>query len=338
MLLIGVSFWMDGLTFLLVGLAARVLSGLGYACVCTVSTPYTGFAIAQSDYAESLNEVLGMIEFASGLGLMVGPALGAFVYYFLGFRGVFWSLSVLFILSAPVIYCGLGPDRGYIQSGETSEGVNVYTSPRLVVNSLAMGYAMALISFFDTAIAPHLMEYGVATVDIGIILAASDCGYTLMSLILSKILHLLSLKWVLVTGLILACTAYTLMGPWPWLYPQELWVVILGIACLSVSLGIVVVSTMPNLVKVATVVLGMPNDDPLADALSSKNYAGMLATYMSLGEVVGPLLGGYLVDVWGFANGAAVMGGIGLVLLVMFLVSERNRVDDDVQPLDTSET
>jgi predicted MFS family arabinose efflux permease len=58
---------------------------------------------------------------------------------------------------------------------------------------------------------------------------------------------------------------------------------------------------------------------------------------MSLGEVVGPLLGGYLVDAWGFENSAAVMGGLGLVLLVMFLVSERQQ-NESLQPILTSES
>jgi hypothetical protein len=76
---------------------------------------------------------------------------------------------------------------------------------------------------------------------------------------------------VLCTGLLLASLAYCLIGPWEVLFPSRLWIVIAGIALLSMSIGIVVVSTMPNLVKVAIFSLGLPNDDPLADALSSKN-------------------------------------------------------------------
>lgn len=337
MLLIGVSIWTTGLPFFLLGVSARILSGLGYACAFTVSTLSLGVAIAQTDYPDQLNEVLGMIEFSAGLGMMVGPAVGSLVYYFLGFIGVFLALAGLYIVTIPALYCGIGPDREYIESRSTNETVNVYTNPRLVVNSLAMGYAMALISFFDAAIAPHLANFGLTTVQIGLILALTDAGYTLASLVLSRILRYLSVKWVLSAGLLLTALAYCLIGPWELLFPSRLWIVIVGIVCLSVSVGIVVVSTMPNLVKVATASLGLLNDDPLAEALSSKVQVGMLATYMSLGEVVGPLLGGYLVDAWGFPNSAAIMSGLGLLLLAMFLASER-RQTEDIQPILTSES
>lgn len=270
MLLIGVSIWTTDLPFFLVGISARILSGLGYACAYTVSTLSIGVAIAQTDYPDQLNEVLGMIEFAAGLGMMVGPAVGSFVYYFLGFTGVFIALAVLYAVTIPGLYCGLGPDREYIERS-TNQTVNLYTNPRLVVNSLAMGYSMALISFFDAAISPHLASFGLTIVEIGVILALTDAGYTIASLVLSRVLKYLPLKWVLCTGLLLASLAYCLIGPWEVLFPSRLWIVIAGIALLSMSIGIVVVSTMPNLVKVAIFSLGLPNDDPLADALSSKD-------------------------------------------------------------------
>lgn len=219
---------------------------------------------------ESMNEVLGMVEFSAGLGMMVGPVLGSALYYLLGFIGLFFALAGLFLFCIPWIYIGLGPDRPYIKLEEEELGLNLYTNPRLVVNSLAMGYSMALISFFDTTIAPHLQDYGVPLVEIGLILAATDAGYTVASLVLSRILKYLSIKWVLIVGILMGGVANCLMGPWEVLFPSKLWLVILGIACLSISIGIVVVASMPNLVKVATVSLGLPNDDALADALSSK--------------------------------------------------------------------
>lgn len=262
---------MEAFPFFLIGLLARVLSGLGYACICTVSTLSVGYAIAQSDYMVTMNEVLGMIEFSAGLGLMVGPVLGSAIYYFLGFIGIFLALAGLFLLCIPGIYIGLGPDRPYIKLEEEAVGLSLYTNPRLVVNSLAMGYAMALISFFDTTIAPHLEDYGIPLVEIGLILAATDVGYTVVSLVLSRILKYLSIKWVLMIGILIGAAANCLMGPWEVLFPSELWIVILGITCLSISIGIVVVASMPNLVKVTTSALNLPNDDALADSLSSNH-------------------------------------------------------------------
>lgn len=64
----------------------------------------------------------------------------------------------------------------------------------------------------------------------------------------------------------------------------------------------------------------------------------MLATYMSLGEVVGPLIGGYMVDKWGFPSAAAVMAGMGVALVGMLAVTERKRRDDGEMLLPPTET
>ena len=47
---------------------------------------------------------------------------------------------------------------------------------------------------------------------------------------------------------------------------------------------------------------------------------------MSLGEVAGPILGGLLVDSFGFSDGAAIMGGSGILLLAIYLFTERSRI------------
>jgi predicted MFS family arabinose efflux permease len=315
MLLIGGSEWFDTDVFFALSLGARVFSGIGAACIFTV-----GYAIPQSDYPEEMNEILGLCEFYSGLGLMVGPVVGSSLFYLAGFKGLFFSLAVLFLLTAPLIYHWLGPDREYKEGSMVEEQPGLLCF-RIIVNAMALGYSMAMIGFLDTAIAPHLATYGVNEEMVGVILACTDCAYTLSSYILSKILKYLPLLWVLSFGLLLSSLAFYLMGPWEYLFPQELSLVILGMACLSMGLGVVLVATLPGLVEVAVTHLGIENSDKLSDDLS-----GLATSFMSLGEVAGPLLGGLLVDLYGFNDGAAIMGGLGMTLLFFFLWVERKRV------------
>ena len=315
MVLIGVSEWFDTEVFFALCLLARVFSGLGAACIFTV-----GYAIPQSDYPEEMNEILGLCEFYSGLGLMVGPVVGSSLFYFAGFQGLFYSLAVVFLLTAPLIYKWLGPDRPYKEGSIVEEQPGLLCF-RIIVNAMALGYSMAMIGFLDTAIAPHLSTYGVREEIIGVILACTDCAYTLSSFTLSKVLKYLPLLWVLAFGLLVSSVAFYLMGPWEYLFPAELSLVILGMACLSMGLGVILVATLPALVEVAVIHMGIENSDKLSDDLS-----GLATSFMSLGEVVGPLLGGLMVDLYGFNDGAAIMGGMGMALLLVFLWVERKRI------------
>lgn len=313
-MLVAVSEWFDNEVFFALGLTARVFSGLGAACIFTV-----GYAIAQSDYPDEISEILGLCEFYSGLGLMIGPVIGSSLFYLAGFKGLFFTLAGVFLVTTPLIYRWLGQDREYSEGSEEDSQGNLM-SFRIIVNVMALGYSMAMIGFLDTAIAPHLSSYGVSEEMIGIILACTDCAYTLSSFTLSKILDYLPLLWVLSFGLLLSSVAFYLMGPWEYIFPQDLGLVILGMACLSMGLGVILVATLPSLVEVAVTYMGLEKTDKLSDDLS-----GLTTSFMSLGEVAGPLLGGLLVDIFGFNDGAAVMGGAGILLLIALLWVERKR-------------
>jgi hypothetical protein len=54
------------------------------------------------------------------------------------------------------------------------------------------------------------------------------------------------------------------------------------------------------MISIATEELGLYNDDQLTDALSSKLHAGLLNFVGSLGEILGSVLGGSLVQAYGY--------------------------------------
>lgn len=142
-------------------------------------------------------------------------------------------------------------------------------------------------------------------------------SYALTSYFLSRWLTQFPLKLVLVVGLMLSFTAFFLMGPCRWL-PRMLPIVIAGIVCVSMGVAIDYIVAMPNLVEVATEELRMPCDDGLTDSLSS-----IVATFLALGEVAGPLLAGALISTLGFEMAGVAMGCVGILVLVAYLAVEK---------------
>lgn len=99
---------------------------------------------------------------------MVSPVAGSGAYYLVGFQGVFWLMTGLFVIAVPVIFCSLGPDRAYRSQGSSSsKPCGLLFRPRILSSSLCLSYSMAAIGYFDASIAPHLLTFGLTQIQIG---------------------------------------------------------------------------------------------------------------------------------------------------------------------------
>lgn len=263
-----------------------------------------------------MNEVIAFNEVFSGVGLMVGPVVGAGFYTLVGYRGMFYCLALVFVLGAWGMLALLEADKDYYVA---SEGSNTLTKmagkKEILINCLPLVYSMAAIGFCDTVIAPHLQGFGLTQVEIGFLWALSDTGYAIFSCFLAKTLDWFNLKRVNLTGLALAVLSYWLLGPWEALFPATPLLTMVGLTLISVSVALHYVAALPNLVQVATRDLGLAKDDILIDSLS-----GIVSSANSLGEVIGPLAAGWLVDEVGVSTAGGVQGVAGVAITVVYVL------------------
>jgi len=80
----------------------RCLQGMSSSMIQT-----TAYAIVSACYPNEQQKYLGIIETSIGMGLAIGPLIGAVVYSFLGFQKTFYSIGILFIILGPVLYCSI---------------------------------------------------------------------------------------------------------------------------------------------------------------------------------------------------------------------------------------
>jgi MFS family permease len=73
------------------------------------------------------------------------------------------------------------------------------------------------------------------------------------------------------------------------------------------------------MIAAATEELGLLNDDQLSDTLSSKLHTGLMILSNSLGEICGPVLGGLLVQVYGYQVAFSVMSAISISVFLVYL-------------------
>ena len=54
-----------------------------------------GYTIVTSSFSHNREKYLGMAEASAGIGLMLGPIVGALLYNWLGYMGTFFAFTII---------------------------------------------------------------------------------------------------------------------------------------------------------------------------------------------------------------------------------------------------
>jgi len=101
--LMGISFLMFGLisnienkiVFITLALLNRFLQGFSSSLIQT-----TMYSICTNFFPENKDAMVGYIEAVTGVGLILGPLIGSFLYSLGGYRFIFFSFGTLFVFAS----------------------------------------------------------------------------------------------------------------------------------------------------------------------------------------------------------------------------------------------
>jgi len=163
--------------------------------------------------------------------------------------------------------------------------------------------------------APHLQDFGLSTLTIGLIFGLQGGCFLVSSLLTSQLLSKANKKLVNGVGCVLATVAICLMGPWPALLPRPLVLIIAGFMLASVALALLFVEALPSVIEVSAVDLGLLLDDKLMD-----KFAGLLSMAVFIGEIAGPGAAGGLIPLLGVPKTCAIISACGCVVLLAYIL------------------
>ena len=66
------------------------------------------YSISTNFYPENKETMIGYIEAVTGIGFILGPLLGSFLFYFGGYRFIFFSVGILFLFMSFFVKCIFG--------------------------------------------------------------------------------------------------------------------------------------------------------------------------------------------------------------------------------------
>jgi hypothetical protein len=183
-----------------------------------------------SDYPDQIDLMIGRLEGAIGVGLIIGPLVGIVLVL----APLLYSLMALgFAVLAFVPVCNrmLGKFRDYDIENHEMSTIKLLVKPVLSIQKISLDLVLNFILLFSfgfiiPALELHLLKIGLGRVWIPCFFVLHTASYSIFSFFGSKIFSNLDYRSVLCLGLGFMCIGFLMLGPWQLIFPQSIWVIL----------------------------------------------------------------------------------------------------------------
>ncbi len=293
-------------TFLAICYALRAVQGVGTACMFTAS-----FTILAGAFPKSVGVVTGVLEVFSGVGFMIGPAIGGGLYAKGGFRLPFWVTGLALALSTLLVAVVLPAARH--KKEERVSLMTILKQPRTWLMIPTALFSASSLGFLDPSLGPFLNgQFHLSPSKIGLVFLIAPGVYAVLAPLVGYVGDTFTTLPLIPSGLLVTGIAYQLFGPTPVLpLKPALWRTSVGLATMGAGIALSLVPTGADML-VTMRGAGYQDSLPLHSAIG-----GVMGASFSLGEGLGPSLGGLLNGAVGFGEAASVFGAFLLFLSVI---------------------
>lgn len=286
----------------------RSLEALGSSAYSTASYVYV-----VDVFPEHIGSVLGILETFVGLGMAAGPALGGLLYAYGGYPLPFACLGILMLCVVPVTAC-LMP-AGDAPSLRPKQGslLQLLAKPSVLMASCVIVVASNAWGFLDPTLEPHLRQFDISPTETGLIFLLFSAIYGISSPLWGWLADRAAPWPLMTTGLALTSLGLMLLGPSPLLpFLKPSLPLVLG--ALSIFGASVALAILPTFQALLTCALQDTQSDHVA---TYSLVAGLWSCMYSLGEVIGPSVGGSMLQAYGFPITSTTMALLTLGLSIL---------------------
>lgn len=311
-LLFGFVHFMYNIEFIIFSFLLRVIEGVGAGMFSA-----TSLAIISNNFEENIRIANSVSQSFYGVGIILGPGIGGFLYQVGGFTLPFEIVgSIMLILWSFVL---LLPRESKSSPLEKKSKLGVFDLLRyfsIICYFTGIFYSNFGIAYLDVTLQPALQTIQLNTSTVGLIFLLSAIGYTASCPIWGRICNNCCHPTVaLIAASTLSAVAFLFTGPAPFMpfslsisssYPSLL--------LLGISFGGYSIASQSGF-YLESVELGFP-ETPEVRTL----FFGLWCSGAALGAFSGASLGGILLDNVGFAWASVTMGAVSFALLILYFV------------------
>nr|XP_040056203.1 MFS-type transporter SLC18B1 isoform X1 [Gasterosteus aculeatus aculeatus] len=319
-----------GAAFISICFIVRSIDALGFAAAMTST-----FAMTGKIFPNNVATVLGCLEVFTGLGLILGPPLGGWLYQSFGYEVPFMLLGCFLLIMVPFnIYV--------LPSIEAEPSKDSFLPLLSKVKILLICYVIFTLSaglgFLDATLSLFAMaKFNLSAGFVGLIFLGLSLPYCLGSPLIGYISdkYPSTRSWFMVTGGAVTAFGFVMLGPVPFLHIQgQLWLQVFMLVVIGFSLGMTVIPTFPEIITCAY-------EHGYDEGLSTLGMvSGLFGAFWSAGMFYGPIVGGLITQNLSFEWAAAIHGGVvflGAFLLAVYCLCrplQPQSVPKDSQPTD----
>ncbi|XP_022673420.1 MFS-type transporter SLC18B1-like isoform X2 [Varroa destructor] len=321
----GFLTWIDGYPFFYFGLLLRSLQSVGFSMACT-----TFYAIIGAELGPWAHICLPIIETIYGASVVIGPAIGGFMYERGGFKLPFFFLGISTLITTFLIMATFPVVRKGTQSSRFQS--SCLLDIRIILNLLMVMSTFIIVGFNDATLALHLRQFALSPTMTGLSFIICGGFYSVSSVfwgIMCK--RVRDPRFIVLCGAVLTNIAVALVGPLPFITVEAtLTLVLVMQAFMGTGYGPSFVCSFMHSLHVLTTEKGLPDDLGTYAMLS-----GIFMPACFFGNAVGPVLGGILLDYYGYRHATLLMFLI--VLAMLLLVSASVIHDNCIRPKRTAD-
>ncbi|CRK90664.1 CLUMA_CG004365, isoform A [Clunio marinus] len=278
--------------FITLAFVIRIIEALGNAAFLTSS-----FAIIAKEFPDSVGTTFAMLETFFGLGLIVGPMVGGVLYQVDGYYLPFVVLGSSLFTCAILTYLVL-PSHPPDPNDGNGRGsmLTVVKIPGVLVCTFGIVATSASIGFISATLEPHLRQFDLSAVKLGVMFVINGGVYALISPFVGFIVDRCSSpKYASVLGSISIIIGFSLVGPATYVpYNTSVPLVVIGLSFHGLGIGLLLVSTFSDALRTSI-------RNGMEDCVKTYGLiSGLWTSTFALGAFVGPTVSGVLYDAIGF--------------------------------------
>ncbi|XP_050302834.1 MFS-type transporter SLC18B1-like [Anthonomus grandis grandis] len=304
--------------FVTASFCIRAVEALGASAYSTAS-----YVLIINIFPDNAGSVRGLLETFVGLGLSAGPGLGGVLYAIGGFGLPFYVVGVTTIFIAILnAYLLSQPKKNEVEtSGSFRNLLKLW--PVLITCGIIVITSMTG-SYLDPTLEPHLRAYDLSSSQVGLMFLLLSATYGVTSPLWGWMSEKFrDYSWLMTTGLFGSSVVLLFMGPSPvFTFLEDS--IPLNAAALS-ALGIFIAM---SLIPTYQFILDSAMENGFQENLGTHSVvAGLWSSVYSLGEVIGPISGGFLLEKFDFPITSSVYALLNFICacgaLLYFKMSRR---------------
>ncbi|TRY83492.1 hypothetical protein DNTS_016225 [Danionella cerebrum] len=320
----------DETVFIVLCFITRCINAVGFSAAITAS-----FAVSAKVFPDNIATVLGFMEIFTGLGLILGPPLGGWLYQAFGYE-------IPFVFTGCLLFATVPLNIWILPSFDAVPSQNSFLRLCSRIKILLICFVVFTLSsglgFLDATLSIFAIEkLNLSAGSVGLLMIGLSLPYGAASPLFGVISDKYPSfrKWMMVIGGMATAVSFCFLGPLPVFHlNSQLWLTVLMLVVVGFSLCMTCIPTFAEMIACA-------HEYGFEESLSTLGLvSGLFSAVWSAGMFFGPTMGGYLTQALNFEWSAGVQGALAflaaLLQVIYFTIEDRQKKSQKVNKAELS--